>query len=764
MGAVLPFLFVSALPGHVALVLLLLTACTALLVPVSRIYCLFPAFFLITTLSINHRLAERLPISNNRTVSVISGLVASLPVSNEDLTSFIFLPDDPKGIIPSRIRVNWYADRRAPETGINSIPQIHAGERWRLQVELRSPRGRVNFHGADAERWYFTDGIGALAYVQDGENILLSGPDWFDLQHRREHLLDQLKERVGGTPGFRVLAALAIADRRGLQSRDREVLSATGTGHLLAISGLHIGLAASMGFYLGRMCLLFLGVGLKQIYAIVLPWLMAWMAALSYSALSGFGVSTQRALIMLSVATAVTLSRRNIHPSLAWLVAMALVLVFDPFAPLRAGFWFSFLAVAVLMMLFLPRHGHHSTWKKMLFAQAGITLMMAPMGMYWFQQASLPGLLANLVAIPVVSLLIVPLILIGLLLLFLPLPLAEWALAGAGYLSNELFHFLGFLAQFQPEMFGFTHVPRLFTAVLAMMGALVLLLPKGFPGRYAGILLMLPIIFPPGQSLEKKQSRVDFLDVGQGLAVLVTDRDYLMVYDTGPGNGREGEDGWDMVETSIRPMIKASGHSPNLIVASHADLDHSGGLPNLQRIYPQARVLASLPRQRTGIDACRSGDAWQTENLDFKVLHPSSGLPYLGNDSSCVISVNGPRLSLLLSGDISQVVEQRLVNEGIQHHAILTVPHHGSSTSSSQVFIDTVRPSWALISSGINNRFGFPRADVLQRYSNAQIMTPDSAQCGGIRITTGSHGDYLIESARVTRKALWRWPAANNCQ
>jgi competence protein ComEC len=763
LGAVSPFLFVSALPGHVALVLLLLTALTSLLVPFSRTYCLFPTFFLITTLAIDDRLAERLPLSKNRTVSVISGVVASLPLSNEDLTSFIFLPDDPTGLIPSRIRVSWYEDRRGSEAVTSSVPHIRAGEHWRLKLELRSPRGRVNFHGVDAERWYFTDGIGALAYVQDGENIRLDDPDWFNLQHRRESLLDQLKEKAGDTPAFRILAALAIADRRGMHARDRQILSATGTGHLLAISGLHIGLAASMGFYLGRLCLLLLGIGPKQVYAVVLPWAMAWLAALSYAALSGFGVSTQRALIMLSVATVVTLGRRNIHPFLSWMVAMALVLILDPFAPLRAGFWFSFLAVAVLMMVFVPRHGHMSVWKKMLFAQLGITLVMAPLSMYWFQQASLPGLLANLIAIPVVSLLIVPLILIGLLFLYLPLPLAEWSLGGAAYLSGELFHFLDFMMQFQPDILSSTAEPRLLTTVLAMMGAAIILLPKGVPGRYAGLLLVLPIIFSPGQSLDKAESRVDFLDVGQGLAVLLTDRDYLMVYDTGPGNGRDGERGWDMVDTSIRPMIKATGRSPDLIVASHADLDHAGGLMKLQTVYPQALFLASLPRQKLGVQACRAPDAWQTENLGFRILHPSAGLPYLGNDSSCVISVIGPRLSILLSGDISRVVEQRLVNEGVQHHAILTVPHHGSSTSSSQVLIDTVRPSWALISSGLNNRFDFPRADVLKRYSNALITTFNTAQCGGIRVTTRSNGGFLFESARVIDKTLWRWPAADIC-
>jgi competence protein ComEC len=640
---------------------------------------------------------------------------------------------------------------------------LHAGEHWRLQLELRSPRGRVNFSGVDAERWYFAEGIAALAYVQAGDNVRLAGPDNFDLNHWRETVQQKLANTAGHVPAFRMLTALAIADRRGLRSRDKGVLSATGTGHLLAISGLHVGLAAAMGFYLGRLGLLFLSIGLRQRIAVVLPWLAAWLAALAYSGLAGFGVSTQRALIMLSVATLVMLGRRIVHPAVAWMIAMAVVLVLDPFAPLRAGFWFSFIAVAVLMMLFVPRQGKLPVWRQMLLAQLGISLVMAPLGMYWFQQASLPGLLANLVAIPVVSMLIVPLILLALLLLWLPGPLAEWSLTAAGYSAHWLFLLLEQLSGIQPAIFSATRTPGLASTILAMLGAIVILLPRGIPGRYAGFLLMIPMLLPDGRLPGDMEAQIDFLDVGQGLAVLVGNREYLMVYDTGPGNGLAGEAGWDMVGGTLRPMIRATGKSPDLIVTSHADLDHAGGLQRLHAAYPDAQYLASLPDRRAGIRPCRAPAAWMGGNLGFRVLHPSAGLPYLGNDSSCVISVGGPGLSLLLSGDISSVVEQRLVNNGLGEHALLTAPHHGSSTSSSQVLINAVKPSLVLISAAINNRFGFPREDVLKRYSNAASPTLNTAQCGGIRIISDTNGGFKVKSARVSRDAIWRWPAGKEC-
>jgi competence protein ComEC len=761
-GAVSPYLFASTLPSSLALVFLLITSIVALR-PGLRTFCLFPAFFFITTLAINERIAQRFPLSESRSEYEISGVIGSLPESKGDGVRFEFLPDTVVAPIPSKIRVYWYEDWDRTVGRKSNVPIIRAGERWRLNLELRSPRGRVNFSGVDAERWYFSHGTGALAYVQKGENVRLTVPALFDLQHWRELVLDKLTEKAGDVPAFRMLVALAIADRRGLLSRDKDILSATGTGHLLAISGLHIGLAAALGFYLGRLGLLFLSADFRQRFAVVLPWLVAWIAALVYAALSGFGVSTQRALIMLTVATAVVLSRRNVHPLLAWLIAMASVLVADPFAPLRAGFWFSFVAVAVLMMLFVPRHGPMPVWRKMLFAQLGISMIMAPLGMYWFQQASLPGLLANLAAIPIVSMWIVPLILMALLLLWLPGPLAGWLLTVAGYTAHWLFLVLDYLSGFQPLVFSSTRVPGLAATLLAMLGAAVILLPRGVRGRYAGLLLMLPMLLPAGQTLDRNQTQIDFLDVGQGLAILLGGRDYLMVYDTGPGNGLSGDAGWNTVAGTIQPMIRATGKSPDLIIASHGDLDHAGGLKRLQLEYPHAKYLASLPREQVGVDACRAPLAWVAGDLRFKVLHPSAGLPYLGNDSSCVISVNGPGLSLLLSGDISKRVEHRLVDNGLEAHAILTVPHHGSSTSSSQALIDTVKPSLVLISAAMNNRFGFPRANVLDRYSEANIATASTAQCGGIRITTDTGGGFKVESARAVRKAIWRWPAGVNC-
>ncbi len=764
LGAVSPYLFAATLPSWVALAgLLLSVVCGLALGPALRICWLFPLCFLSVTLVVNQRISERLPLAENKITRQLSGVIGSLPEVNGDGLRFLFLPDGAAAGAPKKIQVYWYKKRHVAEAPGANPPRIHAGEHWQLQLVLRAPRGRVNFHGVDAERWYFTEGIDALAHVDDGDNVLLYGPSWFDLQHWRERILDKLAEIAGEKPAFRVLAALAVADRRGLLPQDRAILSATGTGHLLAISGLHIGLAAIMGFYLGRLGLLMLCKGLQQRLAVAMPWLIAWLAAIAYSALAGFGVSTQRALIMLTVGSIAILSRRNIHPLQAWLIAMSLVLVADPFAPLRAGFWFSFVAVGVLVMLFSPRFGHLPVWRRMLFAQLGISLVMAPLGMFWFQQVSLPGLLANLVAIPLVSMLIVPLILAALVLLWLPGPLAQWLLGFAAYAANWLMLVLERIADLQPAAFSSTSTPGMLAVVLAMLGAAIFMLPRGTPGRTAGLLLMLPLLFPAGVSRGETETQIDFLDVGQGLSVLVTTPGHLLVYDTGPGNGLAGEAGLDMVDGTIQPMIEATGRKPNMVIASHADLDHAGGLESLMSEFPRAEYLANLPKIRPNIEPCNTPRHWSWDSLRFRVLHPSAALPYMGNDSSCVVSVIGPGISLLLTGDISHVVEQRLVQQGLEPHAIMTAPHHGSSTSSSQALIDAVKPAWSIISAAQGNRFGFPRADVLERYANARIPTLNSAKCGGIRIITNGSGAIRVLSARVNRNAIWRWPAEEDC-
>jgi len=256
---------------------------------------------------------------------------------------------------------------------------------------------------------------------------------------------------------------------------------------------------------------------------------------------------------------------------------------------------------------------------------------------------------------------------------------------------------------------------------------------------------------------------VDMLDVGQGLAVLVGSEDFLMVYDTGPGNGLLNAANRDAVSHVVQPAIARRTIAPDVLVVSHADLDHAGGLKSLRDIWPDTRVVASVPHFHGDVQTCLAGDEWGSGNLLFQVLHPSAGLPYLGNDSSCVISVRSPEFSLLLTGDISKAVERRLIMQSVQAHKIMLVPHHGSASSSSQRFIEAVNPELALNSAANHNRFDFPRLEVMQRFSNTGVAVLNTANCGGLRITTTATADLNVQSARIQRAAIWRFGADGFC-
>jgi competence protein ComEC len=397
-------------------------------------------------------------------------------------------------------------------------------------------------------------------------------------------------------------------------------------------------------------------------------------------------------------------------------------------------------------------------------AQAGISVVMAPLTMYWFQQASMPGFTANLVAIPVVSTLVVPLILLALPLLWLPVPVAAWLLGAAGHVTQWLIAFLKLVAQLQPASLAAMHAPGLVATLLAMLGGVILTLPRGVKWRYLGVLLIVPLFLPPLPGPDPGETRVDLLDVGQGSAVLVTGRDMQVLYDTGPGNGLPGEERWDLVDGTIAPMIIATGREPGLVVASHADLDHSGGLQRLLDTYPGAEFIGSLPEPVAGVAPCIAPRNWRAGQYSLAILHPSNGLPYLGNASSCTLSIRGPGMSILLGGDINTAVEQRLAAAGLGPHDLLLAPHHGSSTSSSQVLLDATRPSLALVSAGADNRFGLPHRDVLERFEHTGVPVLNTALCGGLRITANASGPYRIESARSVRTAIWRYPATKSCE
>jgi competence protein ComEC len=483
------------------------------------------------------------------------------------------------------------------------------------------------------------------------------------------------------------------------------------------------------------------------------------LSAGSYAALAGFGTPTLRSVLMLFTAMTAVLLRRAIHPLRAWVMSLAVILLIDPFTPLGAGLWFSFLAVAALLFVFLPRTGRLTWWKTLLMAQAGVVLVLLPVGAAWFYTFSPAGFLANLLAIPWVSFLVVPPVLAGLAILPFSGEVAGALWSAAGLASSVLFQFLEFIDHFQGTLSTMSP-PSLVQVSLSLLGAFVLLLPRGIPARWLGVFLILPLFFPPGARIPAGTIEVEVLDAGQGTAVLVSSGGQTLLYDSGPGDGKEQ----NLVAGIIAPALARLGpEAPQRVVISHGDLDHAGGLQSLLKLYPEAEYHANLPVPDSAVNNCRTPLQWAWPGVSFETLHPSPGLPYLANDSSCVISISSGNNQLLLSGDISDLVEHRLVMEGLPTHRVLLVPHHGSKSSSSPAFIRKLRPEVAIATASLGNRFDFPRLEIRRRYEVRGTKFWSTGDCGALRLVLLPDGSLQASSARRERNRVWRWATAENC-
>ncbi len=641
---------------------------------------------------------------------VVRGVVTDLPLVSEHSVRFhLRLIDSNR-----RVRVYWY------QPGVNLVP----GQIWRLSVRLREPTGAVNFDTFDYEKWLFAKRIHGLGYVlPDNEQVLIGYRAGVDtLRHR----IRQKLQGVVPPNALPTFLALALGDTSLLRPEEWSILNRTGTTHLLIVSGLHVGLIASLTYLVCRV----LGLGLAWTIGIAIS------TTAVYALLAGWGLPVQRALVMTVVYLSSGLLVRHISLLSRLSLAALFVVILDPVASLSAGFWLSFGVVAALILAFSNRSGDQGAMalgRSQWIAFIALLPLLGGLN----HQLPLVSLPVNMIAIPVVGFVLVPLIFLSLIAGIAFESLSQLPVSVAHWITVRLWQFLEFAASFD----GLVEIaaPDRWRILAALGGAALLLMPRGLLPRWLGIPLMLLLLEQPAP-LESGTLRVTFLDVGQGLSVLLETRHGASLYDTGPFFAGA----FSAADQIVLPALRGRGwHNLEQLIISHSDNDHAGGRDS---------ILASVPVRQV-IQESDCADQWERDSVWFVSF--SAGLPESSNDESCLLLVVASGFRLLLTGDIETRGEMALLSRLKMPVDIISAPHHGSDSSSSPALLNTLIPSIAVISAGYRNRFGHPDTSIVRRYENRSVSVLSTAESGAVQIYL-QPGGMIISEARSRMSGVWR--------
>lgn len=700
---------------------------------------------------------------------VATGLIASLPQRDETGLRFRFqlesaTLDGAEVRLPRHWILGWYG---GAEVGADGRPELQRapaelkpGDRWRITARLKAPHGHVNPRGFDYELWLWEQGVQATGYMRAGPRDAppqrLASTWRKPVEQARYRVRDAIFRQVEDARLAGVLAALVVGDQSAIERADWEVFRATGVAHLMSISGLHVtmfawaaaALAGALWRRSGRLCLLWPAQHAGLAGGVLL--------AASYALFSGWGVPAQRTVCMLTVVALLRLGARDWPWTWVWLLACAAVVAVDPWALTQPGFWLSFVAVGVLFATGrraearlgagpVRRLGH--AFVSMLREQWVVTVALTPLSLLLFGQVSVVGLLANLVAIPWVTLVVTPIGLAGV--LAPPLwDVAARAVEGLAVVL-DLLALLPFATWSAPA-------PPLWAGAAGVAGGVLLAARLPWPVRALGLPLLLPVLLWQAPRPAPGAFEVLAADVGQGNAVLVRTATHTLVYDAGPAYGRDTDAG----QRVLVPLLRAGDERVDTLVLSHRDADHTGGAVAVLRMQGHARLLSSLEEAHPlqGVrrsQRCQAGQRWTWDGVEFAILHPAAA-DYAArarpNTLSCVLRVGNGQARVLLAGDVEKAQEAVLARDPEAVRAdLLLVPHHGSKTSSSAAFLDAVRPAVALVQAGYRNRFGHPAAEVVERYRVRDIAMESSPHCGAAAWHSGRPGQLHCEREGALR-------------
>lgn len=717
------------------------------------------------------RLAAELPREWESRDVTFTGLVANLPQRTDRGVRFEFEVESVAttgAVVPTLLLLSWYdeVDRKRGET--NAAPNVIPGERWTLTVRLKRPHGTQNPHGFDFEAWALERSIRATGYVRikgvNERQVENLGRIDTTIHRARMALRDAMLKSLDGKPYAGILVALAIGQQNAISAEQWREFWRTGTGHLMSISGLHITMVASMMAWLtfhlwARIPLLAARIPAQRAAAVA-----GACAALGYSLIAGFSVPTQRTFFMLATVAFFLALGRGISGSRILATALFVVVLIDPWAVMAPGFWLSFGAVALIFLATSHRTGAAGSLSAALRTQAAVTIGLLPLTLILFQEVSLISPAANAIAIPLVSLVVVPLALAG----------TIWQMLFDSGLLLHLAHgcmeacyvILNWMASFDHAVWQ-SHAPTMWAGALGIVAAVWLLLPRGMPGRWAAAILLVPLVAVTPPSPAPGTFWAHVLDVGQGLAAVVRTEKHALVFDAGPSWNPDADSG----NRIVVPFLRGEGiRKLDTLIVSHADDDHSGGASSIIAARSPSWVMTSMSAEAPQVSAageimkCEAGDTWRWDGVDFDILHPSAddyereGIK--SNNMGCVLKVSAGGKSVLLTADIEKLAEQAILSRhaddmGTLKSTLLVVPHHGSRTSSTEAFLDAVAPEMAILPVGYRNRFRHPNAQVMQRYAARKIPVHRTDTSGAITVRVSPDGAPRVEHFRTQRSRYW---------
>ncbi len=723
--------------------------------------------FVYATVLAKHRLSDELPSAWEQKNITVIGVVATMSSITEYGERFQFDVEKvltPNARVPKNISLNfydgsaWRKENARPSARARAV-KFKAGERWQFTVRLKRPHTNYNPHGYDFEAWALANNIRANGSIRNKNGLKkLTDFVWrpsYIVEYCREQIGDRITQVLHNKPYAGVIRALVVGDDHHISLDNWNVYLRTGTNHLMSISSLHITMLAGLAFSV----IAFIWRRLPNL-VLRMPTRMAAtvggaVVALLYACLAGLSVPTQRTLYMLATFAAALMLSRRVSITRVLAIALLVVVLIDPWAVIAPGFWLSFSAVAVIAYVSVNRLALGHWLKEAVNTQWAVTLGLLPLLILMFNQASIVSPIANALAIPVISLGVVPLAIMGSLLhldfiLQLSNGILELCMLG-----------LDWLASFKAASWQQAAAP-VWTVALAILGVLWLLLPRGLPQRWLGLVLLLPMLVVKQPVLALGEMKIVVLDVGQGLAVVIKTATHTMLYDTGNRYNSESDAGSKV----IVPYLRSVGiRKLDALMISHDDSDHSGGADSVLAQMPVKQLVSSFDVRKSMVpmpptSRCQAGQTWVWDDVRFEMVSPQAATyadaTVKDNDRSCVIKITSRYGSILLAGDIERSAELSLIDRHVDIASnVLIAPHHGSKTSSMPEFVQAVGAEHTVFTIGYLNRFHHPKPAIEARYSNTGALLYRSDFDGALLVDFVKGSSIQVRSWRKAYPKYW---------